>query len=562
MQFLRANTAVIVTVGPFVDVGDGFTPQTDIALSGNEAELIKHGSTSVVDISGATWAAVTNCRGYYSLTLTTSHTDTEGMLVVVVQDDSDCLPVKQEYMVLSEAAWDSMFVAKDDGFMDVNLKTLGRSDTQETEVNNLESACAAYSATRGLAGTALPAAVADAAGGLPISDAGELDLDLYLKSGVTLTGSANVADTATRITLTGGVAADNYYNGQLVVITGGTGAGQARTILSYLAAGTAATPTRDFSVAPDNTSTFVVIGADVPSILEAGQATAGGAATITFDATASTTADLYKNNFVAITGGTGAGQTRLIGAYSAGRVATVIPNWTTNPDATSIYQVLPAARVDVGGWAGTLATLSAGNLPNVNAAEVSEDSTAADDLELFIEALGTDNKVLISTDAQDLSTTLDVNTKTITNGIIVAATLGADCITSAKIADDAISAEHLNTGALTADAFAADALVAATFATDSIAADALAADALAEINAQVVDALATDTYAEPGQGAPAATASLKDKIGYLYKNWRNKKTQDATTFELYNDAAAVVDQKAAVSDDGTDATKGEIGTGP
>jgi hypothetical protein len=66
----------------------------------------------------------------------------------------------------------------------------------------------------------------------------------------------------------------------------------------------------------------------------------------------------------------------------------------------------------------------------------------------------------------------------------------------------------------------------------------------ATVKAQVVAALATDTYAEPGQGAPAATASLKDKISYLYKNWRNKKTQDATTFELYNDAAAVVDQKA------------------
>lgn len=35
----------------------------------------------------------------------------------------------------------------------------------------------AYSATRGLAGTALPAAAADAAGGLPISDAGGLDMD-------------------------------------------------------------------------------------------------------------------------------------------------------------------------------------------------------------------------------------------------------------------------------------------------------------------------------------------------------------------------------------------------
>lgn len=38
----------------------------------------------------------------------------------------------------------------------------------------------AHSATRGLAGTALPDAVADAAGGLPISDAGGLDVDAIL----------------------------------------------------------------------------------------------------------------------------------------------------------------------------------------------------------------------------------------------------------------------------------------------------------------------------------------------------------------------------------------------
>lgn len=38
----------------------------------------------------------------------------------------------------------------------------------------------AYSTTRGLAGTALPAAAADAAGGLPISDAGGLDMDAIL----------------------------------------------------------------------------------------------------------------------------------------------------------------------------------------------------------------------------------------------------------------------------------------------------------------------------------------------------------------------------------------------
>ena len=49
-----------------------------------------------------------------------------------------------------------------------------------TAADNLESACDNYSATRGLAGTALPAAAADAAGGLPISDAGALDLDSLL----------------------------------------------------------------------------------------------------------------------------------------------------------------------------------------------------------------------------------------------------------------------------------------------------------------------------------------------------------------------------------------------
>lgn len=49
--------------------------------------------------------------------------------------------------------------------------------TSATAADNLETAALAYSATRGLAGTALPAAAADAAGGLPISDAGGLDLD-------------------------------------------------------------------------------------------------------------------------------------------------------------------------------------------------------------------------------------------------------------------------------------------------------------------------------------------------------------------------------------------------
>ena len=83
----------------------------------------------------------------------------------------------------------------------------------------------------------------------------------------------------------------------------------------------------------------------------------------------------------------------------------------------------------------------------------------------------------------------------------------------------------------------------------------------ADVNAQVVDALATDTYAEPAQGAPAATLSLASKIAYLYKAWRNKTTSDADSIDIYNDAGAVVDQKAVISDNGTTFTRGEMGTG-
>jgi hypothetical protein len=188
-----------------------------------------------------------------------------------------------------------------------------------------------------------------------IIDAILADTAKLIGAHITLSGTAS-AGSSTTITLTGGVATNGYYDGQYVTITSGTGAGQSRTILSYVGATTVATVTRDWANAPDATSVFSVMSADVPAILEAGTAQAGGVATITLDANASAINDTYKNNFIMITGGTGIGQTRLIGAYvGATKVVTIIPNWTTPPDATSVYQILPAARVDVGGWAGTLA---------------------------------------------------------------------------------------------------------------------------------------------------------------------------------------------------------------
>jgi hypothetical protein len=90
----------------------------------------------------------------------------------------------------------------------------------------------------------------------------------------------------------------------------------------------------------------------------------------------------------------------------------------------------------------------------------------------------------------------------------------------------------------------------------------LAAQAKTDVNVEVVDALATDTYAEPGQGAPAATTTLAAKINYLFKLMRNKIEQTATTLSVYDDAGTTVDQKSTVSDDATTYTRGEIVSGP
>jgi len=210
MQLLRANTAVIVRIGPFVDVGDGFTPQTDITLAGDEAELLKAASVEV-DISSNTWAATTGCRGWYDLTLSTTDTNTEGTLTVVIQDDSDCLPVVVYFMVMAEAAWDSMFAAKDTGYMDVNIKAISEDTTSPANLELMYDGTGYAGGTIKLqsdltqilahtltdtgtqladafqkffnvatpTGTvnSLPDAVPGAAGGLPVSAAGSLAMD-------------------------------------------------------------------------------------------------------------------------------------------------------------------------------------------------------------------------------------------------------------------------------------------------------------------------------------------------------------------------------------------------
>ena len=115
-QILKQSTEIKVRIGPFVDVGDAFTPETGVTLTGggdnaDEAEALKANGAATVDISAATWAAISGCDGWYDLTLTTSFTDTVGTLDIIIQNDSVHLPVHARFQVVEEAVFVATYAA-------------------------------------------------------------------------------------------------------------------------------------------------------------------------------------------------------------------------------------------------------------------------------------------------------------------------------------------------------------------------------------------------------------------------------------------------------------------
>jgi hypothetical protein len=122
---LKADTITEVTVGPAVAVGDGFTPVTGLTIAGaDEAEIIKHGATTTTTIAG-TLAAITGADGYYALDLSATDTDTEGRLVLLINDDSLILPIRHEFIVYNANVYDSLFGAAGTDVLDVNTTQVG-----------------------------------------------------------------------------------------------------------------------------------------------------------------------------------------------------------------------------------------------------------------------------------------------------------------------------------------------------------------------------------------------------------------------------------------------------
>lgn len=119
MRFLRSNTAVIVTVGPFYDKTDGVTIETALTITNERITLTADtdaGSapTNILDnITGATAATANdlnyitgNDAGMMQLELASADVNRVGRMFLSITDAANHVPVFHEFFVLPQAIFD------------------------------------------------------------------------------------------------------------------------------------------------------------------------------------------------------------------------------------------------------------------------------------------------------------------------------------------------------------------------------------------------------------------------------------------------------------------------
>src|SRR6266850_556912 len=197
-------------------------------------------------------------------------------------------------------------------------------------------------------GAALPNAAPNAAGGLLITAAGSLDMDE-----LNVDIEAIQASTA-GLTFTVANKVDvNVLNwrGDAVPTPSVTG----RPLVDVW----------DWLGSPPNA--LLAGKLDALNQMNTGTAQGGTASTITLSASSAAVDDFYTNNYLQIVN-SGSISSHLITAYNGStQVATVYPNFVTNPTSSTVYAIVPSALVDVWYYGGGRVQFSSlAGIPDVN----------------------------------------------------------------------------------------------------------------------------------------------------------------------------------------------------
>jgi len=123
--WIKQSTAYTARV-QMVDFEDGVTPTTGlVAGTMDEVSIYKGAATAATDISGTT-TLTHRAGGVYTVTLTTTDTNTLGCLMIVLRDDSVCLPTTLYYTVIPANSYDSIIAGSD--YLDANAVQIEGAD--------------------------------------------------------------------------------------------------------------------------------------------------------------------------------------------------------------------------------------------------------------------------------------------------------------------------------------------------------------------------------------------------------------------------------------------------
>src|SRR6185436_16975078 len=126
VRFLRSNTAVLVTVGPFYDKTDGVVIETALTITNEKITLTADtdaGSapTNILDnVTGATSGTANdlnyitgNDAGLMQLELAAADTNRLGRMFLTITDAANHVPVFHEFMVLPAMIYDAFILGTD-----------------------------------------------------------------------------------------------------------------------------------------------------------------------------------------------------------------------------------------------------------------------------------------------------------------------------------------------------------------------------------------------------------------------------------------------------------------
>lgn len=248
-QVLRQSTAATIAIGPFLDSGDGNTVESGLTLTQPDIRLSKNGGAFAQKSAAQTLSHMEN--GYYSLSLSTTDTNTVGRLTVHVHE-SGALPVFHEFQVVEEAVYDALFVASATGALPVASGGIASTAFASGAIT------AAAIATDAIGAAELAAdAVTEIAAGV---------LDVVKDQDRRGTAQGAGSGSNTLVLAAGDQEADDFYNGAIVVLLEGAGtvgypaAERVRRVTDYVNSSNQITVDANWPDTVDDTTVYLIVG--------------------------------------------------------------------------------------------------------------------------------------------------------------------------------------------------------------------------------------------------------------------------------------------------------------